>query len=130
MSVKALVLDEERTRFLIVKEENGKWELPGGGLDWGEDPHAGLRREIKEEMGIEVVWISERPCYFLSRKADTSDIWVANVLYETRLKNLEFEASDECVELRFVEPSEINDLNTFSNVKMLAEQFDPKNHRT
>jgi 8-oxo-dGTP pyrophosphatase MutT (NUDIX family) len=32
----------------------GQWFLPGGGLDHGEDPVAGLRREFSEETGLDV----------------------------------------------------------------------------
>ena len=30
----------------------GRWTLPGGGLDWGEDPAAGALRELEEETGL------------------------------------------------------------------------------
>ena len=33
----------------------GQWTLPGGGLDFGEDPEAGLHRELLEETGLEAV---------------------------------------------------------------------------
>jgi ADP-ribose pyrophosphatase YjhB (NUDIX family) len=32
----------------------GMWTLPGGGLDFGEDPAEGVRREVDEETGLAV----------------------------------------------------------------------------
>ena len=37
---------------LIRRSDSGKWGLPGGMIDWGEDiPHA-ASRELKEETGL------------------------------------------------------------------------------
>jgi len=34
--------------------QKGMWDLPGGFLEEGEEPLAGLRREFREETGLEV----------------------------------------------------------------------------
>ncbi|HKY47583.1 MAG TPA: NUDIX domain-containing protein [Acidimicrobiia bacterium] len=41
------------TRLAADEVEAGYWTLPGGGLDWGEHPLEGLRREFIEETGLE-----------------------------------------------------------------------------
>jgi len=67
ISAKALILNETRDKFMIVRETNGKWELPGGGLDWSATPQEDLPREISEEMNLKVTSVAKDPCYFISR---------------------------------------------------------------
>ena len=135
VSIKALVLDETRTKFLVMKQaeelDGGVWDLPGGGLIWGSDPQIDLPREIEEEMGIVVTEIAKKPSYFFTfeKKAiDGTVFWVANVAYETMLESLDFKPSDECVALRFVTPEEVLELDVIPGVHVLAKMFDPKNH--
>ena len=37
-----------------LERHGGRWTLPGGGLDFGEHPEAGMIREVKEETGFRV----------------------------------------------------------------------------
>lgn len=52
----ALVTDKNG-RILLVRvapgyPSAGQWTLPGGGLNFGEDPAAGVLRELSEETGL------------------------------------------------------------------------------
>ena len=129
VSIKALVLNESRDKFLLCEEESGIWELPGGGLDWGSTPQEDLPREIREEMGIKVTRIADNPSYFVVAETKKKDIWYANVLYETELENLDFTPSDECQSVKFVDKDDISKMQVFPNVTRLAEMFEPKNHQ-
>ena len=125
-SVKALILDNEK-RVLLILEDNGLWELPGGGLDFGEKPKDCLARELHEEMGLEVTHINKQPSYFVSALNITGE-WKTNVMYETEVKDLNFTPSDECRELRFFTKEEALKLKLFPIVKEFLNEFDPKNH--
>lgn len=134
VSVKALVLDETRTKFLVFEEDNGHWEIPGGGLDWGEDPVAGVRREIEEEVGVPVVSIGESPAYVVTFQAELANnypgTWYANLIYEVELAHHNFTATKEAVVAKFVTPEEVLAFDkAFTNVKKLAKLFDSRKNK-
>jgi 8-oxo-dGTP pyrophosphatase MutT (NUDIX family) len=113
---------------MLVKEDNGKWELPGGGLDHGEDPVNGIKREIQEEMGLEVTYISPSPKYFITAQRLGRETFMANVIYEIKLKDLNFTPSDECQEVRHFSVEEARQVDLFPNVEKFLEVYDPQLH--
>lgn len=55
----ALIFNEEGKLLLSLrgpkaKNEVGKWEIPGGSIEFGETLEQGLKREVKEELGVEI----------------------------------------------------------------------------
>lgn len=128
ISIKALVLNEARDKFLICQEENGMWDLPGGGLDWETIPQEDLAREIQEEMGLKITKVADRPSYFVTEMHVKKGLWKANVVYETELEHLNFTPSEDGINIRFVNKEEVAELETFPGVKGIAEQFKPENH--
>lgn len=62
VGVGAVILNEDGKIFLSqrgkkAKNEIGKWEFPGGSVEWGETLEQAINREIDEEYGfiIEVI---------------------------------------------------------------------------
>jgi TDG/mug DNA glycosylase family protein len=65
--VRALLLDRDNRVFLhrfVTPNDPGVWVAPGGAVEAGEDPHAALRRELREEIQLDDVdlgpWIWRR----------------------------------------------------------------------
>jgi 8-oxo-dGTP diphosphatase len=131
VSVKGIVIDETG-RFLLSRESDGRWDLLGGGLEHGEDPIVGLKREVQEETGLEVTYVSPTPKYFTTASRFSTrfgqDTYVANVIYEIKLASLDFTPSDECQELKFFNVDEASKIDGHPTVPKLIEVFDPKLH--
>lgn len=66
IGVKALILDNGK--LLMVRRSSddrhqaiaNTWDIPGGRLAFGEDPLEGLKREVREETGLQLTRI-DRP---------------------------------------------------------------------
>ena len=59
VGVGAAIFDKEGRLFITkrgpnAKNERGKWEIPGGSVDFGETCEQAIRREMCEENGIEI----------------------------------------------------------------------------
>src|SRR5215211_6474368 len=66
----ALIPDDEGRLLVLKARYSGAWLLPGGAVHPGEQPLAGVRRECREELGLDVrvralagVWASGAPGY-------------------------------------------------------------------
>lgn len=127
LSVKALIIDENK-RFLMTKESNGKWDILGGGLDHGENPRLGLKREVVEEAGLDIYDIDERPAYFTSFPHQRTGTYLANLFYECKIKNLDFTPSRECTKLKFFSRQEALEVDIWDHIKYFIDQYDPEKH--
>ncbi len=109
-----------------MRERDGHWELPGGGLDHGEDPHDGLIREIEEEIGCNVVKISEQPSAFwtINKEVGSPTLkWFGFIAYEAEISGKlkpnqeEGEGLEVVEEINYFSIKEAQHLKLHDNIK-------------
>jgi ADP-ribose pyrophosphatase YjhB (NUDIX family) len=54
VSVAGVITDDHGRALLIQRADNHRWEPPGGVLELAESIHDGLRREVREETGLDI----------------------------------------------------------------------------
>ncbi|HEX6970526.1 MAG TPA: NUDIX domain-containing protein [Micromonosporaceae bacterium] len=54
VSVAAVITDNTGRVLVIQRRDNGAWQIPGGILELDEPIEEGMRREVKEETGLDV----------------------------------------------------------------------------
>jgi 8-oxo-dGTP diphosphatase len=93
-----------------IEPRRGFWDIPGGFLAEAEDPLDGLRREYREETGLEI-----RPLEWLGTHVEPYDNYF--VLGLTWLVTAEGEprAADDVEELRWFGPDELPDEMAFAH---------------
>lgn len=109
VSVKALIKDGTG-KVLVVKENQDTWSLPGGGLDHGEDPEAGIVRELKEELGVEsprVKDVASVKTFYLEQKS----AWLLWVVYEVEIDDEELTLGEGVTAVRFIDLLELKRSN-------------------
>jgi 8-oxo-dGTP diphosphatase len=134
VSIKGLCVRDGKVLLMREGESlGGQWELPGGGLDFGEDIRKGFMREVQEETGLKVTKMSDEPVYIWSTRIDKwrGMEWYYTLIlaYRIELENLEFTPSEECLELRFFSQDELRALRLKERnpqTESFKAVFDPK----
>ena len=126
----AVCVDEEG-RVLLARRAHapfaGYWDLPGGFLEEGEHPLEALRRELREETGLEVepdrflgVWMDVYADGAREGASATLNLyWTAHVVSGVA------EAADDVSELRWFAPDELPapDALAFTNVALVLDAW-------
>jgi len=122
-SAKALILDKDK-RFLLIKEERW-WELPWWWLEYWESPQECIKRELLEEMGVNVQEVKEQPSYFLTAKKPNW-VWISNIIYETKVdldEIMKFTPTEECQDVKFFNTEEAKKETLFPNVEEFIKVY-------
>ena len=84
------VIITKNNKILLLQKKNGKYELPGGHIEVGESAINGAKREVKEEIGVDVINLKQ----IVSNNS--------RVLYKGNIINSNITLSDEHKSYKFV----------------------------
>jgi ADP-ribose pyrophosphatase YjhB (NUDIX family) len=103
ISLKCLVRNE-KGEVLVVKEDGRSWwDLPGGGMDHGEDITSAIAREMKEEVQLEgdftfrIIDVDE-PAHLSAH-----NFWQLRLIFEVKPESMIFSAGDDGDEVAFID---------------------------
>ena len=107
VSVKALIKDQDR--YLLLQNERGEWDFPGGKLETGATIGQTLLEEVLEETNLKVDL--ENLCYLEQHKVNRS--WVVVAVYFAKINSAHaLNISHEHMEYGLFTEEEVKQLST------------------
>jgi ADP-ribose pyrophosphatase YjhB (NUDIX family) len=106
VSVAAVITDDQGRALLIQRRDNGNWEPPGGVLELGETIEDGLRREVREETGLD---IEPGPLTGVYKNMARG---VVALVFQCKIIGGRLNSNDEVADFHWSDEAEIADLAT------------------
>lgn len=118
---KAVVVHDGK--LLLVREEQGWYGVPGGGIDHGQGPRESLVRELLEELGTEIAieQIPEQPS-FVGVGGAFNGIPRVTIYYRVEIDETEFENASE-LNHRWVTADELKEIELGPNIAVSRDEL-------
>jgi 8-oxo-dGTP diphosphatase len=104
VSVTGVITDDRGRALLIRRRDNHRWEPPGGVLELDETIHDGLRREIREETGLDVEPIALTGVYKNMNRA------IIALVFRCKITGGQLSTTDETEAFRWATETDIREL--------------------
>jgi len=125
VATNAIILNENKEILFTQRSLNddflpGYWELPGGGIDYGETPQEALIREIKEEcgLGIEIIKPVAANSYFIRDTQRIEITFLCKVINPSDIK-----LSHEHSAYKWLKTTEINTIKVTDYIKKIIDSL-------
>lgn len=112
-TVTAAIVQDDRVLVAIrgIEPKKGKADTPGGFLKPGEEPLEGLRRELREELGVEIDVSFEDFVQVVPHTYGEEGDWVLSLGFAARLVSGDIVPADDIAEARWVTYGELDGLD-------------------
>lgn len=122
----AIVTTRGGSRVLIVRDvqDADLWELPGGRLNQGESPTDGIRRELLEELGVEVEVGRIYHTQYLWHERDQREnlLLMYEVFVPSEDINFNLE-SDELAEVKWVDKNSYKEIPMYKDTRESLDAY-------
>jgi 8-oxo-dGTP diphosphatase len=129
VAVGAIVENTNTGKILLLKRSEEKdfsggiWEYITGRLNQFEEPEDGLRREIREESGIEVEILKPISIYHIFRGEKSAENELVGIMYWCRTASEEIKLSEEHTDFKWIFAKEALEMMEKPGMKRDIEAF-------
>ena len=115
-AARAIIQDEDGKILLIRRRDNGKWDLPAGGIELDESIMDCLEREVREETGLEVIEaipivLQTEPRFSYTNIFGKTYQMFTVVFHITKWQGKLVKQTSETTDARFYEPDNMPELS-------------------
>ena len=123
-----ILYDDNNKIFLMESPKWNSWVVPGGKVEYGESEEEALRREMREELGIEITDIVKVGEKIKKPSRDFKDDEMTFIFkdYFARACSTEVTPNEEISNYGWFSVEEALDLNLLDTTRKFVEQFRDK----
>nr|WP_062995670.1 NUDIX domain-containing protein [Nocardia mikamii] len=122
VAVSALVRDNQGRILMIHRTDNGKYSIPGGGLEAGETVTKAVVREVKEETGVDVevtgmIGVFSDPQHVI--EYDDGEVRQEfSICFHARPVGGELRTSEESKDVKWITPEELSSFDVHPSISL------------
>ena len=112
VSIKCIVMNELDEILLVKESGRDWWDLPGGGMDHGENIKSAIAREMKEEVNLtgdftyKIVHVDD------PKELENIKVSQIRLIFKIKPENMEFSPGEDGDEVAFMSLDQLNVIDT------------------